>query len=67
MSLWKKMLGLSKKANGPEQGRRETQIIKEPEHDLASRAPDDLMVLEKKEILNNLDNKKENLSNKDSP
>ena len=65
MSFWKNLLGISKK---------ETQIIEEPEHDLANRPPDDLMVV-KDEIKeaennqaesNNLDNKDKDLSNKDS-
>jgi len=58
MSLWKKLFGISKK---------ETEIIEEPEHELAKMAPDDLMVLEKKDESNNLDKHKEDLSNKDSP
>lgn len=69
MSFWKKMLGLSKK---------ETQIIEEPEHDLAKAPPDDLMIVKDeekdtsskalaKDEENVLDIKKEELNNKDSP
>lgn len=80
MSLWKKKLGVSKKANGPEQGRRENQIIEEPEHDLANRSPDDLMVvkdkssgedregkLDYKQAESNSSDDKKDLGNKDSP
>ena len=58
MSFWKKLFKLSKK---------ETQIIQEPEHDLALKPVDDLMVLEKKDESNNLNNKKEDLDIRDSP
>lgn len=58
MSFWKKLFKLSKK---------EMQIIKEPENDLALRPTDDLMVLEKKDESNNLNNKKEDLDIRDSP
>ena len=65
MSFWKKMLGISK----------ETQIIEEPEHDLAKAPPDDLMIVkdEHKEDkdnqtqTNNSDYKKDDSNNKDSP
>lgn len=59
MSFWKKLLSSSKK--------KETQIIEEPEHDLASRPIDDLMVLDKKDESNNLNNEKKDLANRDSP
>jgi len=59
MSFWKKTLGLFKK---------ETQIIKEPEHDLATRPSDDLRTLDaKNDKLNNLNDEKEELNNKSSP
>jgi hypothetical protein len=53
MSFWKNLLGISKK---------ETQIIEEPEHDLVNRPPDDLLVVEKKDESNSLDDKQD-LSN----
>jgi hypothetical protein len=59
MSFWKKLLSPSKK--------KETQIMQEPENDLALRPTDDLMVLEKKDESNNLNNKKEDLDIRDSP
>jgi len=60
MSFWKNLFGNSKK---------ETEIIEEPEHDLAVAPPDDLMVIkdEKQKESNTSDNIKEDLNNKDSP
>ena len=72
MSFWKNLFGSPKK---------ETQIIEEPEHDVSVAPPDDLMVVKDKEDKssnissprqvnndnNNLDYKKENLNNKESP
>jgi len=66
MSFWKNLLGVSKK---------ETEIIPEPEHELAKQAPDDLMVIKDKgnndsdHQMNNsvLEIEKDKLNNKDSP
>ncbi|MFA6307334.1 MAG: hypothetical protein WCS88_03570 [Patescibacteria group bacterium] len=60
MSFWKNLFGNSQK---------ETQIIEEPEHDLAMAPPDDLMVIKDKKQTesNTSDYKKEDLNNKDSP
>jgi hypothetical protein len=53
MSFWKNLLGISKK---------ETQIIEEPEHDLVNRPPDDLLVVEKKDESNSLDDKQDKVN-----
>ena len=72
MSFWKNLFGGSKK---------ETQIIEEPEHDLAKAPTDDLAIVKDEEDKssdmssqtqadnenNSLDYKKEDSNNKESP
>lgn len=68
MSFWNKLFGVSKK---------NTQLMEEPEHELAKMPPDDLMVTKTEEkkkspdqIIdseNNIKDKEDNFNNKDSP
>lgn len=69
MSFWSKLFGASPK---------QTQLMEEPEHELSTTPPDDLMVVNKKQEnfkspdqgidqKSNITDKKENFDNKDSP
>ena len=68
MSFWNKLFGVSQK---------DKELMEEPEHELAKMPPDDLMVTKQEQKnetpdqtiddVNNLEDKKYNFDNKDSP